>query len=80
MSSSCCFLGTAPGETKEDEETSVSRWVRETRPTELTDRDAGDSGRADGVAPVTMDDVMAIVRNNVVHVRQLIELALPHLP
>ena len=46
----------------------------------VTDRDAGDSGRADGVAPVTMDDVMAIVRNNVVHVQQLIELALPPLP
>jgi hypothetical protein len=48
MSSSCCFLGTAPGETKEDEETSVSRWVRETRPTELSDRDAGVFARAGG--------------------------------
>ena len=46
----------------------------------VTDRDAGDSDHPDGAAPVTMDDVMATVRNNVVHVRRLIELALPHLP
>jgi purine nucleoside phosphorylase len=43
----------------------------------VTDRDAG---TLDGAAPVTMDDVMATVRENVAHVRRLIEQALPRLP
>lgn len=46
----------------------------------VTDRDAGEPDHANGAAPVTMDDVMATVRHNVVHVRRLIELALPRLP
>ena len=46
----------------------------------VTDRDAGDPDRPDGAAPVTMDDVMATVRDNVAHVRRMIEFALPHLP
>jgi 5'-methylthioadenosine phosphorylase len=46
----------------------------------VTDRDAGDPDHPDGAAPVTMENVMATVRDNVAQVRRLIELALPHLP
>ena len=43
----------------------------------VTDRDAG---HPDGHAPVTMDAVMATVRNNIDAVRRLIRLAVPQLP
>ncbi len=56
----------------------------------VTDRDAGhapDAGRDDAEqdsagdrAPVTMDKVMAVVAENVHHVKQLLTTALPDLP
>lgn len=46
----------------------------------VTDRDVGDPGTPDGAEAVTMETVMAVVRQNVAHVRRLIELAVPRLP